>query len=314
MSPNFILIIVCLIVGNLLRLSGKFPKTAPQAFNGFVIWVSLPALILIQIPKLFSQTQLNTEILIPISMPWILFVLSLFLFSFLGNKLKWGRAETGALILTAGLGNTSFVGFPMLESFFGAEGVQIGVLVDQPGTFLVLSTLGLITASAYSPSVGRSVTLNAILKKIFTFPPFITLIIAIVWYFCGMPGMKTWSPVFERLSSTLVPLALIAVGFQLNFSKDVLKRQWKPLTLGLSFKLFLAPLFFIVLYFYILGLRGLSSQASVIEAAMAPMITAAVVAEEFELNSEISNLMVGVGIPLSIATVYLWNSILTQLT
>jgi predicted permease len=40
---------------------------------------------------------------------------------------------------------------------------------------------------------------------------------------------------------------------------------------------------------------------------MASMITSAVVATEFNLDTEMANLMVGIGIPLSLVTVPLWN-------
>lgn len=43
-----------------------------------------------------------------------------------------------------------------------------------------------------------------------------------------------------------------------------------------------------------------------LEAAMAPMITAAVVARELDLDGEIAQLLVGIGIPLSFATVSIW--------
>jgi predicted permease len=38
----------------------------------------------------------------------------------------------GCLILTAGLGNTSF-GFPIIEALYGEEGLKTAILVDQPG-------------------------------------------------------------------------------------------------------------------------------------------------------------------------------------
>src|SRR5690606_2352111 len=122
---------------------------------------------------------------------------------------------------------------------------------------------------------------------------FIALIIAVSWYFSGFKQPPTVVVMLERLALTLVPLALIAVGFQLKVSTDVLKRKWKPLMLGLSFKLFLMPAFFLVLYIYVLSVNNLSVRATVIEAAMASMITGAVVAEEFGLDTEIANLMVG---------------------
>jgi predicted permease len=40
---------------------------------------------------------------------------------------------------------------------------------------------------------------------------------------------------------------------------------------------------------------------------MATMITSAVVAAEFNLDTEIANLMVGIGIPISLITVPLWH-------
>ena len=49
---------------------------------------------------------------------------------------------------------------------------------------------------------------------------------------------------------------------------------------------------------------------TVFEAAMAPMITAGVVAVENNLNPRLANLMVGVGILLSLATVKIWFHVL----
>lgn len=49
------------------------------------------------------------------------------------------------------------------------------------------------------------------------------------------------------------------------------------------------------------------TQVIVLESATATMITAAVAANEFNLDSEISNLMVGLSIPLSLITVPLWK-------
>ena len=50
-------------------------------------------------------------------MPWVLFVLSLLAFGVLGWVMRFPARVTGALIITAGLANTSFVGLPMIESF-----------------------------------------------------------------------------------------------------------------------------------------------------------------------------------------------------
>ena len=80
-----------------------------------------------------------------------------------------------------------------------------------------------------------------------------------------------------------------------------------PLTLGLLAKLILMPILFMLLYQIVFRSHTFATRITILESAMAPMITAAVVAEEFKLDSEIANLMVGLGIPLSLLSVYLWN-------
>ena len=55
-------------------------------------------------------------------------------------------------MMLGGLGNTSFVGLPMIETYYGSAYLPIGILIDQLGTYLVLSTLGIAVACVYSES------------------------------------------------------------------------------------------------------------------------------------------------------------------
>ena len=222
--------------------------------------------------------------------------------------MQWRDSVTGALILTAGLGNTSFVGLPLLEALIGKEAVPIGILVDQPGSFLTLSTLGVVVASIYS---GAKITPGFIARRIFSFPPFWALILSTLWFLVfgksHPESLDAILPSLEKIAATLVPLALFSVGYQLTFDPAVFKRRWVPLSLGLVFKLLVFPALFAFLYMKILGGADLVTHVIVLESAMATMITAAVVANEFNLDHEISNLMVGVSIPLSLVTVPLWK-------
>jgi predicted permease len=45
---------------------------------------------------------------------------------------------------------------------------------------------------------------------------------------------------------------------------------------------------------------------SLIESAMPPMVMGAVMAVSYDLNSELANMMVGIGIPLSFFTILMW--------
>jgi predicted permease len=305
---NFIVIFICLIAGILCKRIRQFPHQTPQAFNAFIIYITLPALVLSQVPRMLVNLNFSGNWWLPVSMAWICFILSYFIFSFIGKKLGWKDANIGALILTAGLGNTSFVGIPLLEALIGKEAVPIGILADQPGSFLVLSTLGIIVAALYS---GAKITPAFVAKRVFTFPPFIALLITVFWFVLfgrtNPQSLDSIYPTMEKIAATLVPLALFSVGYQLHLDLDVFKRRWIPLSLGLIFKLLIFPAFFAFLYIKVLGGSDLVTHVVVLESAMATMITAAVVANEFNLDSEISNLMVGVSIPLSLITVPLWK-------
>ena len=305
---NFIVIFICLIAGIIANRIRQFPHQTPQVFNAFIIYITLPALVLAQVPAMLVNLDFEGRWWLPISMAWICFILSYIIFSSIGKKIKWSDSKTGALILTAGLGNTSFVGIPILEALIGKETVPIAILVDQPGSFLTLATLGIIVAAFYS---GAKITPKFILRRVFTFPPFVVLFLVGIWFVLfGRSHPNSLSAIYpsmEKISATLVPLALFSVGYQLHFDLDILKKRWIPLTLGLSFRLLLFPAFFAFFYMKVLGGSDLTTQVIVLESAMATMITSAVVANEFNLDSEIANLMVGLSIPISLVTVPLWK-------
>lgn len=50
-------------------------------------------------------------------------------------------------MLTVPLGNTGFVGIPLVEALLGKEAVAYAILYDQFGTFIALNTLGSFIAA-----------------------------------------------------------------------------------------------------------------------------------------------------------------------
>jgi len=64
------------------------------------------------------------------------------------------------------------------------------------------------------------------------------------------------------------------------------------------------------IYLGLLGLRGTAIQVTIFEAAMAPMITAGIIAMDHDLDPPLVTMMLGIGIPLSFATLPLWAMLL----
>ena len=111
--------------------------------------------------------------------------------------------------------------------------------------------------------------------------------------------------VLQALAATLAPLALISIGSQLRFAE--LKGNVSALTVGLGFKLLLAPALVLIVLMEMLGsVSGRVAQITVFEAAMGPQIGGSIVALEHKLHKSLVILMVGIGIPLSFVTLPLW--------
>lgn len=298
---NLILLFLCLFLGFFLRKTKLFPEDGHLALNSFVINISLSALSLYYIPKLL----LSFEVIFPVAVAWLNIFLALAFFSALGKKFHWSKSLTGALIMCAGFGNTSFVGIPVIQSLFGENGLKTVMLVDQPGSFVALSTVGIAVANYYS---GTKNSVAEIFNKIIRFPPFIAFSIAVILNIFSIAVPTDLDEVFGKLGATTVPLALVSVGSQLQWQHP--GEYSKPLLWGLLFKLVLFPAFIFVLYFMILNQRGETVQIAFLEAAMAPMITAAIIASTHKLEPKLCNLMVGVGIPLSFLTLAIWYLVL----
>jgi predicted permease len=197
------------------------------------------------------------------------------------------------------LGNPSFFGLPMVEAFYGQAGIPVAIVADQLGSFFALSVLGITVAGIYSS--GRP-TAAEIVKRIALFPPFISLAVALL--LIPIEYAEWFTVLLKRLGDTLAPLALLSVGMQLRLGH--IAEYKRNLALGLGFKLILAPLAIYLLYVQLLGAHGLSIQVTIFEAAMPSMITAAIVANQHDLDPPLANLMVAVGIIISFFTLSAW--------
>jgi predicted permease len=232
-------------------------------------------------------------------MPWLLFAAGAAFFWSIAKAMRFTPQTTGGLMLSSGLGNTSFVGLPMIEAFYGAGGLAVGILIDQLGTYMVLSTAGIAVAALYS---SRTISFSEIAHRIGTFPPFIALIAALLLLPVEYP--QWLGDVLRRLGDTLVPLALVSVGYQLRL--DQMNGTKIPLALGLGFKLLIGPLVLMLLYVKLLGARGDVVQITLFESAMGPQIGAAIVAIQHGLNPPLITLLVGIGIVMSFLTLPMW--------
>lgn len=288
---NFVLIILAIAIGYGINRLNIFSKDAPTILNQFVIYISLPAMILLQIPKL----TFSMDTLIPIIVAWMVMFFSAILVLLVAKVFSFSKETTGSLMLVAILGNTSFMGIPIVNAYMGESAIPYVLVYDQLGTFIALAIYGTFIASYYSSK--NQITFKIITLKVLTFPPFISLVAAL--FLMGVEFNPILSKVLASFSSTIVPMALVAVGLQLQFKLP--KEDLKPFSIALVIKLIIAPIFAIIIC-KIFSWDNEVSVVSIMESAMAPMITAGAIASMAGLAPRLSSAIVGYGILISFIT------------
>ncbi|MEO7073040.1 MAG: AEC family transporter [Rhodanobacter sp.] len=287
-----VMLFACLILGALVARFAKPPQGMAAGLNWWVLNIALPALVLELIPRVAFDPQLW----FPIAAQWLTFLLGWLVFAWLGPRLGWTRQRTGALILVCGLGNTAFMGYPLMQALYGKDGLALAVVADQLGAFPVLVSVGIVVASLYA---GRTPQPGLIVRRILTFPAFVALLVGIIVGIAG--GWPAWlEAALAPVGGTLTPLALFSVGLQFRFHPGA--RQLGAASVGLAWKLLLAPALCWGLG-VATGVGGLVLSVGVLQAAMAPMVSAAILADEYDLDPALANTVLAAGIMLSLATV-----------
>ncbi|MFB0947308.1 MAG: AEC family transporter, partial [Spirosomataceae bacterium] len=233
--------------------------------------------------------------LYPMLTPWVLFFGAMLYFYVINRSAKFSRETLGALILTGGISSISFVGFPIFQLYYGTTGMSMGIIMSQLGTFLIVMTLGIALATTLSE---KKANLRLILKRMVRFPPFGATLICLSINALTDEIPPEITDLATLISQPFAFLALFAVGLQVNFSNIL--RDSKPLYTGLFYKLIICPLI-VFLFFYVNGtLTTTEAKISLLGAALGPMNTAAIIADDFGLDGLLAAKMVSVGIPVSI--------------
>lgn len=296
---SFVLLVTCLVLGALVARLARPPAGLADALNWWVINVALPALVLSIVPGL----PFSAELWFPAAAMWFVFLGGWGIFAAAGRAAGWSGARIGALTLTCGLGNSAFIGLPLIEALRGREALPVAAIADQAGVFLSLAIGGSLVAALYS---GGHVSAAAVARRIVLFPPFMALLAGLALGAAG--GLPvTLVPLIERIGETLVPLALFSVGLQLRLRLE--PGQFAPVATGLGWKLALAPLS-VWLLGRAAGIEGSMLEVTVLQAAMAPMISGAILAQQNRLEPALANAVLGLGILLSFLTVPLADRLL----
>jgi predicted permease len=275
------------LLGVLFRRLKAFPDQTAHVLNMFALYVSLPAVILLKVPKL----AISNQNIVAVIMPWCMLLLTAAIILMLSKRCAWSRQTTGALMLIVPIGNTSFMGVPMVNAFFGEVGIPHLILYDQLGTMLIFATYGAAILSIYT---GERSSVKSIALRALLFPPTTALLAGLL--------LRNWSyplalvDALQSLAGALTPLVMTAIGFQMTL-------RLKPTTLGplgtgLAIKLIVAPLV-AFLGCRLFSINSFAADIAIFEAGMPPMVTASALAAAAGMGVELAVALAGLGIILA---------------
>ena len=272
-------VVLPIIGGKLLRHFGVFQEEQEKVLINYVMHFSLPILAF----KAGHQIKLGVEVIKVSGLAWASIVLCMSVAYIVARLFKLSNKDLRTFLLVSSFGNTAFLGYPYAFSYFGQEGLQIAIIYDNLGSFLMVSFLGVMVASG-KPD----------LKEVLLFPPFLGLFFGFALR--GIPLHPSLDKALDFVALSTLPVVLFALG--LSLSLGGIKNNLK-----LSFLAILIKVFFSVLAVYLVGrfmeLSPVAFKVSLLESAMPPMMFSAVLALRYNLNPNLAFASVGLGMVFS---------------
>ena len=300
----FISLALIASVGSVLRFI--FPDMDIEYFrksiNKLVLYIILPALIF----NVVYHAEVGKEFYhIPVS-AFGGIVAALILASLVFYFIKLPQNTKGALILASAFSNVTYLGLPVLMGIFASipEKIAVVSVLFEVTTSPVLLSVGVMIALYFGKK--SSLSASAILKRILKLPPLWALGIVLLIKLFAVPVPAFFLMATKTLSVTAVGLMILSLGMALRFKKI---RFMMPIFLSVLIQLIFIPL----VVFNIGKLLDMNEpffEASVIEAAMPTQLLTLVVADEFNLDTEILAQVIFITTVLSVGTIPLLRYLL----
>lgn len=294
-------VLLLVVVGVALRAAGVLKRDDAGPLNAVIVYVALPALIFTSVAK----ADLSWELLRVAGIAWAVSLAALSTAWEIAHVLRLPGRTAGAFVLVAALGNTGYLGYPVVRAILGDAALPSAVFYDVFGTVAVAFTLGVAVAARQGEHAGP---INP-LKELITFPAMIALLASLAYRFIPLPAgvsnaVMGWMGI---AASMAVPLIMIAVGVTLDFSS--FKGALAPLGSAAAIKLLALPVLAVAVTSIMKD--GGSARLVALQAGMPSMLMTLVIGQRFKLDTAFIASAVLVTTVLSIVTIPLVQLFLT---
>lgn len=283
--------------GYLAKRAKVIPQNQLIIFVDFVVIFAIPAMIFDKI----YHVNIDWHLFGVIACSFLANLAAMGLAFGLGILFRFSRATTASMALLCLLGNTLFVGLPILTGYFGDDIANEVIIYDQMVTCLPAALLSPIILGY---AVPNKTTLIQNVFKVMKFPPFLALVGGVAAKCVDLPDF-VFHPL-RLLSGAMVPVALFAIGLGLGFG--AVRSCVKSTALVLALRMIAAPLVFVG----VTALFGIAPSPSymvgLMGSAMPPMVLASamILKANLDTNLAISSVAIGVCFTFVNAPIIFW--------
>jgi predicted permease len=260
-------------VGVALRASRLLRADDARVLNAVIVYVGLPALIF----QAVHPAKLSWQLAGIAAIAWGV--------ALTGFAIGWGAAKllrlappaAGALMLTAALGNTGYIGYPLAVGMLGQAGLVRAVFYDEFGTVGVLLTVGLAVAARMGTAEERP----RLVRELLTFPAVLALAAALLLK--PVPVPMVVSEGLDSLAKLVVPLIMISLG--LSFRPASVHEHLKPVVVATAIKLVVLPALALLVGTRVFGGDPSAVRLVALQAGMPSMMLSLVFGARFRLDT-----------------------------
>lgn len=265
---------------------GKLLHIDPRSLGRVVFYVFSPVLIF----HILVQNQLKlTEAAIVIAFALGFILIIGMLTFFLGYLFKLDRPALVSILITTMFANTGNYGLPLVSFAFGEQALSFASI------YFITTTLLFYTLGVFLASLGHMSFREAVLGM-FRIPTMYAVIIAILINIWHLEIPVPVARAVELAADGTIPLMLVLLGVQLTHVE--LSGNQRAMQISVGLRLIIAPLA-ALLFAALFGLQGFPRQASVTQASMPSMVSATVLATEYNLDSKLVTAVVFISTLLS---------------
>ncbi|MGI5959582.1 MAG: AEC family transporter [Massiliimalia sp.] len=301
---------LCILMGCGYWMAGKswFTQTSSDLLSKLTVTIAIPCYMFYNVLETCETPQKLKELVVQLPIPFCTILFSLALGIVLALGFRVSKGKRGVFLNAVTFSNTVIIGFPVVESLFGAEGLPSAMIYYMANTILFW-TVGTWLLRNDGPQKSPFFSLSS-LKKIIS-PPIIGFLTGTVFVLLQIPIPEfIWTPI-TMLKQVTTPIAMLFIGSilrQTNLKQEGFGRE---LWIVLAVRFCISPICMIFIC-RMLPIPLLLKQVFFVLSTMPAMTQLGIMSKESQSDYRFASVLVAVTSAVSMVTIPIYMFFLSQ--